>query len=89
MLGNDIKSTIDIPEFVNNNKIERVRKSKPELKYIKAPEGKDWRVIRELDELIGVLLANGGEPEKVKINYNILVNTNNRTERVKGIIVSK
>ena len=51
--------------------------------------GKDWRVIRELDELIGVLLANGGEPEKVKINYNILVNTNNRTERVKGIIVSK
>lgn len=84
-------SEINVPEFMANSgrKEKTTKSSSTKLKYIKEIEGKDWHVLKEIDDLIGTLVSNDTQPEKVKINYSILVNTNYRTERIKGVIVAE
>lgn len=82
--------TIKIPEFMKSSisaaTTDKIKQKSLELKYIKGNEGKNWSVLKELDELIGAIISREVKPEKIKITYNILFNSNNKTEKIKGII---
>lgn len=78
---------IKIPEFLTQSK-EHVAPEIKSFKYIKNIQDKkvNWSILKEIDELIGTIVSNDSEPTKAKINYNIIVSTDNRTERIKGTI---
>lgn len=91
--NNNTQSTenkeIKIPEFLNQSQQkEYVAPEIKSFKYIKNIQDKkvNWSILKEIDELIGTIVSNDSEPAKAKINYNIIVSTDNRTERVKGTI---
>ena len=91
--NNNTQSTenkeIKIPEFLNQSQQkEHVAPEIKSFKYIKNIQDKkvNWSIHEEIDELIGTIVSNDSEPAKAKINYNIIVSTDNRTERIKGTI---
>ena len=78
------KEEVKIPEFLQAKK-DVV--GAPEFKYIKCDSYKrSWKSLRELDELIGSIMARDEEPSKIKITYQIKVSTDNKTEQIKGTI---
>lgn len=87
--------TLKIPEFINNrgkNNGTKPTKAR-DLEFIKVGDEnlkkKDWKVLKELDDLIGLILSKQDEPVKSVIEYSLLNNNDNKTERIKGIIKVK
>lgn len=87
---------LKIPDFINNRGKKNINKpasKKRELEFIKVGEEnidkKDWKVIKELDDLVGLILSKQKEPVKSVIEYSLFNNNDNKTERIKGIIKVK
>ena len=87
---------LKIPDFINNRGKKNINKpasKKRELEFIKVGEEnidkKDWKVIKELDDLVGLILSKQEEPVKSVIEYSLFNNNDNKTERIKGIIKIK
>lgn len=89
---------VDIPDFmkkqINTNQTQEVEPEKPkpnktELKYIKNCDGKNWPVLKEIDELIGIIISNDYEPDRIKLRYEVQVKTNYRKQRSRGCIDTK
>lgn len=87
---------LKIPDFINNRVKKNINKpasKKRELEFIKVGEEnidkKDWKVIKELDDLVGLILSKQEEPVKSVIEYSLFNNNDNKTERIKGIIKVK
>lgn len=87
---------LKIPDFINNRGKKNINKpasKKRELEFIKVGEEnidkKDWKVIKELDDLVGLILSKQEEPVKSVIEYSLFNNNDNKTERIKGIIKVK
>lgn len=98
MENDDVQQDLEplkIPEFINNrgkNTGTKPIKSR-DLEFIKVGDEnlkkKDWKVLKELDDLIGLILSKQDEPMKSVIEYSLLNNNDNKTERIKGIIKVK
>ena len=87
---------LKIPDFINDRGNKDVSKPAPkqrELEFIKVGEEnidkKDWKVLKELDDLVGLILSKQEEPVKSIIEYSLFNNNDNKTERIKGIIKVK
>ena len=87
---------LKIPDFINDRGKKNINKpasKKRELEFIKVGEEnidkKDWKVIKELDDLVGLILSKQEEPVKSVIEYSLFNNNDNKTERIKGIIKVK
>ena len=87
---------LKIPDFINDRGKKNVSKPAPkkrELEFIKVGEEnigtKDWKVLKELDDLVGLILSKQEEPVKSVIEYSLFNNNDNKTERIKGIIKVK
>lgn len=88
---------VDIPEFMKKQftnsqettEEEKPKQTKPELKYIKNCEDKNWPVLKEIDELIGIIISNDYEPDRIKLRYNVQVKTDYRKQRSRGCIDTK
>lgn len=87
---------LKIPDFINNRGKKNINKpasKKRELEFIKVGEEnidkKDWKVLKELDDLVGLILSKQEEPVKSLIEYSLFNNNDNKTERIKGIIKVK
>lgn len=87
---------LKIPAFINDRGKKNISKSAPkkrELEFIKVGEDnidkKDWKVLKELDDLLGLILSKQEEPVKSVIEYSLFNNNDNKTERIKGIIKVK
>lgn len=87
---------LKIPDFINNRGKKNINKpasKKRELEFIKVGEEnidkKDWKVLKELDDLLGLILSKQEEPVKSVIEYSLFNNNDNKTERIKGIIKVK
>lgn len=87
---------LKIPDFINDRGKKNVNKpasKKRELEFIKVGEEnidkKDWKVLKELDDLVGLILSKQEEPVKSLIEYSLFNNNDNKTERIKGIIKVK
>lgn len=87
---------LKIPDFINNRGKKNINKpasKKRELEFIKVGEEnidkKDWKVLKELDDLVGLILSKQEEPVKSVIEYSLFNNNDNKTERIKGIIKVK
>lgn len=87
---------LKIPYFINDRGKKNISKpasKKRELEFIKVGEEnndkKDWKVLKELDDLVGLILSKQEEPVKSVIEYSLFNNNDNKTERIKGIIKVK
>lgn len=87
--------TLKIPPFINNRGKNNGAKSikTRDLEFIKVGDEnlkkKYWKVLKELDDLIGLILSKQDEPVKSVIEYSLLNNNDNKTEKIKGIIKVK
>lgn len=66
---------------------EQEQREKRKLKFISCDEIKgSWKTLKELDELIGLIVSNDTEPTKVDIRYNLITKSDNKSEKIRGII---
>ena len=66
---------------------EQEQREKRKLKFISCDEVKgSWKIMKELDELVGVLLSTDNEPTSIEIKYVINTKRDNKSEKIRGII---
>ena len=96
----EITKEISIPTFLANKptggsiitprrkKIqEQKEKEKRKLKFISCREDKSsWKIMKELDELVGVILSTDNEPTNIEIKYNITSRIDKKYKKIRGII---
>lgn len=96
----EITKEISIPSFLANKptngsiitprrkKIqEQKEKEKRKLKFILCDDDKSsWKIMKELDELLGILLSVDNEPTNIELKYNINTRRDNKSEKIRGII---
>lgn len=84
---------LKIPNFMCNNKTVTKSSNGNELKFIKLSEEdsdkKNWKILKELDDMIGSILYKPNEPIKSVVEYSFIDNNSNKTERTKGVIKIK
>lgn len=90
----EMESSIIPALIIDRSKKAGTKSSKKkDLEFIKVGnenlEKKDWKIVKELDDLIGLILSKQDEPEKSVIEYSLFNNNDNKTERIKGIIKVK
>lgn len=90
-VASDQERVLTIPAFMDKSPKPNPRKKEvhpqPKLNYIKVnkDEQNNWELLKQLDEMIGLVLA-GNEPKKGEIRYYLTSKDSYRSERIKGII---
>ena len=96
----EITKEISVPSFLANKptkesiitprrkKIqEQQEKEKRKLKFISCREDQSsWNIMKELDELVGIILSTDNEPTSIEIKYTINTRRDNKSEKIRGII---